>query len=396
MSIKLALTWEQFKIIAISKGLELQYLDQDVSYYVYALDNGAEYETDVVKTDPKSDAQLDFENNFKNAANARISFSTKIESGDGTKLRANVNSNKELLVHDIDSLVSLNNIVTNLGGQTTTANPIQFSEIQTINHSRPKSKATIKIGSRALILDVPVPVGKTWFLTAWDGSGTGNGFFELSVVDRANAITTVIESFDSITGWTTGGHASSVSLDTSNKTQGTGAGKVVLNLSGSGLVTDARISKTYSPTQDWSAYDTLSIDAKGTRDNTALSLKVYQGSSNYQFAAQAVSTIYGTLSFDLTEIIAFDLTAISKIEVWFPELADYRQNVTVYVDNFRGRAGSVEEIIDYFFTGSYVPHQHLFPTNIKVAGENKELLIRVTNNAAADQDFEVGLNGREV
>lgn len=67
-------SWSGFKTITASKGMSIQY-DEDVwadSYYLFAEDDNITYDARVMKTDPRNADQIDFEDNYKASANARI------------------------------------------------------------------------------------------------------------------------------------------------------------------------------------------------------------------------------------------------------------------------------------------------------------------------------------
>ena len=51
--------------------------------------------------------------------------------------------------------------------------------------SYPFGQGDILTGKSALLMAIPIPAGKTWYLTNWCASGTKLGYYELEVVDIA-------------------------------------------------------------------------------------------------------------------------------------------------------------------------------------------------------------------
>jgi len=285
-----------------------------------------------------------------------------------------------------------------VGDSTAVANPINFTDIKTGTGVKPKKKYKLRLGSRSPILKVAIPTGKIWYLTAWDGGAEGKMFFELIEVDESAAVTTLVDSLDSLTGWVASGKMQALTLEGTDKTEGTNSFKCGMDWSGAGLQVDGKTTKTLSPAVDWSTVKYLKIDAKATiRDNAAVALKLYQGSSSYTFGVQDVAyNAWSTLTFDLGEITAFDKTAIDKIEILVQETVDGVIDTFVYVDNLVKVTGVTTIDLDYFYSDAYRSEQFLFPTALKSTGAGKSIQIWATNLDAADKAIEVGFNGREI
>lgn len=66
-------TWSVFKSMVDAKGLLTQYIDIYDSYYLKAFDGPFEIRCIIPKTSPASSDQTDFETNYKNTANSRLS-----------------------------------------------------------------------------------------------------------------------------------------------------------------------------------------------------------------------------------------------------------------------------------------------------------------------------------
>jgi hypothetical protein len=66
------LTWSNFKNIINSKSLSIQMVESDIVYKLSAFDNQLTYLCDIIKENPVSSEQLDFETNYKSLVNKAI------------------------------------------------------------------------------------------------------------------------------------------------------------------------------------------------------------------------------------------------------------------------------------------------------------------------------------
>lgn len=65
--------WATLKAFVDARGVPLQYIDYNGTYYLAALDGVFRLDCHIDKVSPASSDQVDFENNYKAAANARLS-----------------------------------------------------------------------------------------------------------------------------------------------------------------------------------------------------------------------------------------------------------------------------------------------------------------------------------
>jgi len=61
--------WTDFKTIIASKSLLMQYVENSISYNIWAEENNVLYKTEIMISSPASTDQLDFENNYKDSCN---------------------------------------------------------------------------------------------------------------------------------------------------------------------------------------------------------------------------------------------------------------------------------------------------------------------------------------
>lgn len=66
-------TWDELKTFLDSRLLSVQWVETYSRYYLQALDGNFSIESNILKTDPAGDDQLDFENNYKANGNQRLS-----------------------------------------------------------------------------------------------------------------------------------------------------------------------------------------------------------------------------------------------------------------------------------------------------------------------------------
>jgi len=62
-------TWDDFKNIVDLKQLKIQYTEDDDYYYVFAVDNTINYTYNILKDDPITDIEVDFNDNYKQNSN---------------------------------------------------------------------------------------------------------------------------------------------------------------------------------------------------------------------------------------------------------------------------------------------------------------------------------------
>lgn len=292
-----------------------------------------------------------------------------------------------------DSTTSDNELAVNSDGSINT-------EFRTTNRIRiggtyPSNTQDIPASSKSLTLSGTVPSGKTWLVTNWSVGGKGKGTGELTIVDSSNISTTTLDSLDSITGWAKGGAVNSFTLDTTDKYEGTGSIKVSVDFSGAGLQT-GKLTKTYSPTLDLTAFDTISLYAKAEESNCSIYLKVFQGGSNYTFAPQFVAKgVYGKIQFDLSEITLFSPTAIDKIEINFNETTDFKKDYFVWIDYIHGISGEIRQSINSAYFSAFTSFGIQYPRYLLLPA-NTTLNVYITNNDSATLTFTTAYNGIEV
>lgn len=386
------MTSTQILNLATTKNLLLQYNETTIAYYLYLYD-GLEKQDAVLYKLGYEIPGINVTQNTTDLNNFLANFKPTIDNAPPLFNRS-VGARGDTLVHDEDVFVAITGNVGN-------SNPVGFTEILDIGGKRRKKKASVTNGKRVLLLEAIKPGNKTWFITKWDGSGQGKGFYELILFDATNKTETTEEPMDSATGWTKSGKVLTLVADTVNKTEGTASLAATLKFQDKGIQNAEKITKTFSPTKDWSTYDFLALDVRGDAQNSnvTIGLKVYQGGSNYTFADQNISVgAFGQIIFDLTEITAFDLTAVDKIDILFYENIDLKNNVTINIDDIHGISGIQQEPLDYFYAGAYHPNNAHFPEGaaLKISGSNKSLVLYVTNTDSGVFDYEVGLWGREL
>lgn len=76
----LEVTWAVLKDFATSRKLSIQYVDFDDNYHLRAFDGVFQLGMILPKSDPASDDQTDFEDNFKDDGNRKLSLSTDSEN----------------------------------------------------------------------------------------------------------------------------------------------------------------------------------------------------------------------------------------------------------------------------------------------------------------------------
>jgi hypothetical protein len=91
----LPIGWADFKNVAISRDISIQYLETSTNYYLLAIDWHFSVRCDFQKTDPPSADQLDFETNFKATCNGeqRNLVTTQEEKNDKTLKLAKASAN---------------------------------------------------------------------------------------------------------------------------------------------------------------------------------------------------------------------------------------------------------------------------------------------------------------
>jgi len=397
-------TWAEFKDVVDSKSLRMQCEESTNWYHLYAFDGSYGYSYPMVKDDGAD--QTDFEGNYKSGANEAIydglvkitdGTNTVVVSDDGemsSDVGLSYNVDDEALVTDDPANLKLaanglklDDIILGIGGQITTADPVQFSAIKNIDDNTPKCMCDIASSTRVKMLDVEVPTGKKWFLTSWDASGEEKGFYELKEFDTSTGSDEQLVSFDSIAGWDY--YNGTLTLDTSDKHEGTGSAKFAPSAIGSSF------EKEYNPKLDMSGGDMISVWAKVDSlscSTPRIRIKLYDSDVNYyQFALQNLGTAWQQFNFDLSEASGIDISAVKWITVGV-----YDSNgKEVHVDDIRFTSSGTSKVIDYFFNSASNPHQHTFPTNIQIEA-GRRVLIYATNKSASTGEFEVGFNGREV
>jgi len=316
-----------------------------------------------------------------------------------------VNPDYELLVHDQHILtvatniyndfeLKLDAIILALGGQII-AGAIQFNEIAP-GGKKPKHKELLlNIGVDTVMIDVEVPIGKKWYITSWNGSGEGKGFYQMTEYDDSLAISTTIDTLDSITGWTIQEKISSLTLDTVIKYEGTGSMKIIGNAPHKN--DKIRVSKVYSPVIDLSSSEEISVWLKTDYVGKLFKLKIYQGGNNYEWSGIIVQqTDWKKYSFPTAEISTkVNKTLIDKIEIIINAYGQEKTGEIYWFDLIEKATGITESVIDEFFSNSYLPHQPMFPTPIPVTA-GKNVRIYVANKDGSSKYFEVGFNGREL
>ena len=304
-------------------------------------------------------------------------------SGDGDRSLLQVDSNGFLKVN-----------VKATDGQTTAANPVQFTVITTIDGIQPKYECQIASSVKQGVASLVVPAGKKWFITSWDGSGDSKGYYQLMKQTVVGA-TTLYDGCESTTGWTVS-NLSSFSAPSSSPYQGTYSFTASLATNSSGI--QSGYFEKASLNLDWSAVSSIvaTVKRSGTYGAaTDVALKIYTASNSYTFPGLVVGISWADVSFDLSQV-GFSLSAVTKIQFIYTEHNSGTYGPTiVWLDNIRTSTQDVFEPIDQFFAAGYIPYQNQFPTNLAYAA-GTILCIFVTNKDSATGVFEIGLNGREI
>lgn len=350
--IELQLTdWESYKALIANKGLALQYVEHQKRYELYAGEASMYMWRYNIGKDGGAE-QVDFEANYKSSANTNIAVATE--------------------VHIIDQ---------------------QVVTVDVITASQPQSYQLIPTGQKMLMMDVVVPAGKKWWITAWDGSGMGKGYYEMYDYDNSHATPTVFDALDSLTGWAKGDKVTSFTLDTSVKHSGTASIKLVIPPMGAS--DKGRMIKSYTAT-DMSNSDEIGIWVNGSGSGRGVTIKLFQGGNSFMFGVMPIKSGWNSYEFPLEDVAGLDMTIIDKIEVWVTGNGfKLTQSENIWIDELYLISGVVKSYIDRFFNGANLPHQHIFPTAIPVLAGHS-VRIKVQNNDASDAYYEVGFNGREV
>jgi hypothetical protein len=396
------LSYEDFKDLAASKNLLWQYATDAKKYDIFATDGQITYETlvwidcaHILGIDAVAEAarKLDFETNYKPNANRVSSMvggtynATAPTLTDGKQASLQLDNHGKLYVRD----EQLEDVILALGGQVTTGDPVQFSDIAPGGH-RPKKKELIDTSAEALLIDAEVPVGKKWYITAWDGSSQGKGFYTIVDWTDASAVYTTIDVMDATTGWIIDEKITSITLDTVEKHEGTGSVKVLTLSNKDGA--NSRFSKTF--TLDLSASQEVSIWVKAPASGKTLALKLYSSGKTFTFPGQIMTAGWVQHSFPLKDVINVVLSAVIKIEFIINANGIKGREAENYnFDSLQHFTGANEIIIDHFFSAAYTPHQHLFPTAVPVVAGH-HVRVYAQNDDSSSKYYEVGFNGREV
>lgn len=271
---------------------------------------------------------------------------------------------------------------------------VKYKELNLISIANriPKSKAKINIGNRVLVLSVPVPENKLWYLTSWSGSGTGKGYF--SIVDYSDLSSTVnvLDNIDSATNWTIREKVISLTLDTSVKKTGVGSLKVVCDCKNN---EKTRFDKTYTQPFNLSTSDEILVWIYGHGNGKTVTLKLWQGSLSYEWAAVPIREGWGKYSFPLEEISTFDKTAVTKFEFIIYANGVTTNGEAYWFDEIEALSDVDQREISSFYTGPFNPYQQIFPIPIKIESQHF-VRIFITNLDSSINNFECEFNGREV
>jgi len=273
-----------------------------------------------------------------------------------------------------------------------TANSALIPRVQNfkdLGDNIPIALVNIAANKTARVIDLEVPAGKRWEISAWDASGTNSGYYELIELFGTQT-ETMRDSMDSATGWAISSGPGTLTVDTVDKKEGTGSLKI--NATGGSGAT-AILTKTVSPTQNWASEAEIVLWAKASSltNGPKIWIRVTQAATTYAFSQQALGLAWTDFHFDLSEITTFDKTAVSKIDIFVSKTA----NREFHFDALRTLTLGDSSEIDHFFSAANSPYNHIFPVPVSVPAGHR-IVVSVTNKQASAGDFEAGMNGREV
>jgi len=330
------LTYSAFLSTIAAKFLAIQFSETPDQYFLFAIEGNISWETVLLKG--TSDA-TDFETNYK------------------------ASSNKPLFPPQVN--------------------------FKDLGDNIPIALVNIAANKIARVIDLEIPAGKRWDISSWDASGSNDGFYELIEL-FGTQVDTLRDAMDATTGWSITVGPGTLSLDTTDKVQGTGSLKISGTGTGGAQIT---LQKTVSPTQNWSADSEVAFWCKASSltNSPKVWLRVSQAATTYTFSQQALGTAWNEFRFDLTEITNFDKTAVSKVEIFVKNTASR----DFHFDELHTLSLGDSSEIDHFFSGAKVPYNHIFSVPIQIPAGHR-VIVNVTNKQGVAGDFEVGMNGNEV
>ncbi len=156
MSVLKTLSWTAFKVLAIAKNASVQILKEDDNGYALAIFDGPmAVSSHVEKQDPRCVDQIDFEDNFKAQANARLAADLEIVNG----------KCKQLV--DVKNIVSVATVPADAAVGATSVKVADANAARVVFEFYNLSNQTLRLKLQAKAADddvkgIPVPAGASW------------------------------------------------------------------------------------------------------------------------------------------------------------------------------------------------------------------------------------------